>query len=104
MNYHNFASRLSLPRVPSANSPKEQPKAAPKKSPRTPRRRLATATAVALWCLCAFHADAEAKTDGAHASRPPVRPINTPTFIITLTGLAVVVLRLPTLWRRDLDC
>ncbi|MDR3403672.1 MAG: hypothetical protein P4L99_14330 [Chthoniobacter sp.] len=43
MNYHNFASRLSPPRLPAADPTKEQRKATPKKSLRPMRRRLATA-------------------------------------------------------------
>lgn len=103
MNYHNSASRLSLPRLPAPASTKERPKAAPKKSLR-PTRRLATAVAVALWCLCALRADAATQADPAHPVTPPVRPINTPTFLTTLTGLSVILLRLPALWRHDLDC
>jgi len=104
MNYHNSASRLSLPRLPAPTSTKEKPKAAPKKSLRPTRRRLATSAALALSCLCALRADAATQADRAHQVTPPVHPINIPTFLITLTGLSVILLRLPALWRHDFDC
>ena len=104
MNYHNFASRLSIQRLPSATPTKESPKPDPKKSRRTPRRRFAMATALVLLCFGELNAEAGAKTDGSLRVSPPSTSVNWPTFLITLTGLGVAILRIPALWRRDLDC
>jgi len=104
MNYHNFASRLSLPRLPAATSTKEQPKTAPRKSRRTIGRRSAAAAALVFLSVLTASANAGGPAEDVRPSASPRRTINTPTFLITLTGLGVVLLRLPTLWRRDLDC
>jgi hypothetical protein len=105
MNYHNFASRLSIQRLPSAISTKEVPKPEPKKARRTPRRRFALATALAILCFGVLGAEAGAKTDGGRRVSPPATwSVNVPTFLVTLTGLGVAILRIPALWRRDLDC
>ncbi|MEP6669978.1 MAG: hypothetical protein ABJF10_12540 [Chthoniobacter sp.] len=104
MNYHNFASRLSLQRLPTPASTKVQPKATPKKSRRAQGRRSTSVAALVLLSALTFGADAGTLKDDARPSTPPAPPINLPTLLITLTGLGVVLLRLPTLWRRDFDC
>ncbi len=50
MNYNNFACRLAVPRLSAAVSSANAPKAAPKKTRKTARRRL-TSAAAALWLI-----------------------------------------------------
>jgi hypothetical protein len=103
MNYYNFASRLSIPRRPATASVNESPKLAPRK-PRKGRPRPVTVAAMSLLCLFALGAEAGAQTDGPRSSEPPPPRINVPTLLITLTGLGVALLRIPMLWRSDVDC
>jgi len=104
MNYHNFASRLSIQRLPATHSAKPVAKPNPKKGRRPARRRFSAAAALALmlWVLCPRVEAAE--QDGSRAVRSSVWRVNAPTLLVTLTGLTVVLLRVPALWRRDLDC
>ena len=104
MNYHNFASRLSLQRLPATNSAKPVAKPDPKKVRRPARRRFSAAAALALvlWVLC-LRVEA-AEQDGSRAIQSAGWRVNAPTLLVTLTGLGVALLRVPALWRRDLDC
>lgn len=104
MNYHNFASRISIQRLPAANSTKPVAKPAPKKLRRPARRRFSAAAALAfaLWILCLPVEAAE--QNGSRVVRPSGWRVNAPTLLVTLTGLGVALLRVPALWRRDLDC
>lgn len=108
MNYHNFASRLSIQRLSAANSAKSVAKPEPRKVRRPARRPFttaATAAAALVLVLCTLTPRAEAaENDGARAARPAVWRVNAPTLFVTLTGLGVALLRVPALWRRDLDC
>ncbi|HSI14950.1 MAG TPA: hypothetical protein VK961_23055 [Chthoniobacter sp.] len=106
MNYHNFASRLSIQRLPAANTPKAVTKPEPdaKKVRRPGRRRFAAAAALLLvLCTLTFRAEA-AEQDDLRPARPGAWRVNVPTLLVTLTGLGVALLRVPTLWRRDFDC
>lgn len=111
MNYHNFISRLSIRRAPTANAARETPKGAPKKALRAPRRRgrsAATAAAAALWVfltvLMPHSAVAAGGADDAAVSVHHAWLINMPTLIITVAGVAVALWRIPVLWRRDVEC
>jgi len=104
MNYHNFASRLSVQRLRTSSSGKVVTKPAPKKPRQTSRRPLVSAAAVLLaMCVLGMQAEA-AERDGAKSSKGASGQGNLPTLLVTFTGLAVALLRVPALWKRDLDC
>ena len=104
MNYHNFASRLSIQRLPSVNTAKVAAKPEPKKVRRAARRRFVAAAALVL-VLCALNLRTEAaEQDGPRVARSSAWRVNVPTLLVTLTGLTVALLRIPTLWRQGLDC
>ena len=104
MNYHNFASRLSVPRLPTETA-KEISKPAPKK-PRRPSRRRAIVVGplLPLLCLLTLSMGAFAEGDAVHAVVTAPRHADAASYIIPIIGLAVVFLRLPVLWRRDFQC
>lgn len=107
MNYHNFASRLSIQRLPAANAAKPLAKPQPetKKARRPGRRRFAGTAAALVLVSCALTPRVDAtEQDGSRAVRSSVWRVNAPTLLVTLTGLGVALLRVPALWRRDLDC
>jgi hypothetical protein len=110
MNYHNFISRLSIRRAPTANTMRETPKVVRKKTPRAARRRSvgAVATAAAVWLslavLMPHSALAVSAADDTMTTAHPVWMINAPTLIVTVAGVAVALWRIPVLWRRDLAC
>jgi hypothetical protein len=102
MNYHNFASRISLPRLSSIPQTKLPAKPA-RKPVRRPliRRSLATAAAAAILLSLSLRSEATSQTETVRVGPPPRMNVNTPTLIVTITGLAVALLRVPGLWRRD---
>lgn len=105
MNYHNFASRLTIRRLPAANNAKDQAKPTPKKARRPIRRPFAPAVATLVLALCVLTLRSEAaEQNDARTVSPPLWRVNAPTLLVTLTGLGVALLRMPTLWRRDFDC
>ena len=105
MNYHNFASRLTIRRLPAANNTKDLAKPIPKKTRRPIRRPLAPVVATLVLALCVLTMRTEAaEQNDTGAIRPSGWRVNTPTLLVTLTGLGVALLRVPALWRRDFDC
>jgi hypothetical protein len=105
MNYHNFASRLTIRRLPAANNAKDPAKPELKKTRRPSRRPFAPAAATLVLVLCVLTLRAEASEQNeTRAIRPSGWRVNAPTLLVTVTGLGVALLRVPSLWRRDLDC
>ena len=100
MNYHNFASRLSAPRLTPTPQPKASKKPA-RKVARQPIIRRSLAAAATLLAFICLHADTQAKRAIPLVKPPPKLRVNVPTVVITATGLAVFLLRIPQLWRRD---
>jgi hypothetical protein len=105
MNYHNFASRLTIRRLPAANNTKDLAKPKPKKTRRPIRRPFAHATATLLSALSVLTMRVEAADQkDTRTIKPSGWNVNAPTLIVTLTGLGVALLRVSALWRRDFDC
>ena len=104
MNYHNFASRLSVQRLP-AESTKDASKPATKKSRRQGRRRvIVVGPLLPLLCVLGFSVTALAEGDAPSGRVATPQHVDVGSYIIPLVGLAVVLLRLPVLWRRDIQC
>jgi hypothetical protein len=101
MTYHNFANRLSI-RRPAEGTNVPHPAVSQTKKPRPAKKRRLAAAAVLL-LLASLGPDARATTESPlmPLPAPPASGVNTPTLIVTITGVLVGLLRVPALWRRD---
>ncbi|HEY3900098.1 MAG TPA: hypothetical protein VGM54_15930 [Chthoniobacter sp.] len=100
MNYHNFASRLAVSR-PAESKPAEVSKKPARKSARRSSLRRPAAVAAAIAVSIGLQAEVNAQPETKAGNPAPRWGVNTATLIVTLTGAAVALLRLPALWQRD---
>jgi hypothetical protein len=100
MNYHNLASRISVSR-PAESKPASPSKKPDRKTMRRSNLRQPIAVAAAIAVSICLQVEVKAQPETKAENPAPRWGASTATLIVTLTGAAVSLLRLPALWQRD---